>query len=292
MRTNTLIGIVVALAIVPALYANHYADLYVLPVASHTPGVNGTNWRTDVAIQNFQTTPITVQLLVIESGAGGSENIGNLVSDAVPTGSVTVVAGGSVILKDILTGYLGKTDQISGAIVASADKPFAITGRVYTGGGGTAGTFGQTVSPVRDFLESSQGQTNLTTATAYIPGLISSSSYRTNLGYVAGAGPSGLTMTVTLRGADGTALGSFSFTVAPNTFQHLQFGSNLLTASSFDAAGAEFVITAGSGAVAPYASVVDNLSGDAVYINGVFPANTFPASFPLFRSLAKRMQTR
>ena len=167
MRKPILIGIVVALAIAPMLLATHYSDLYVLPVASHTGGVNGTAFRTDLAIQNFQTTAITVQLLFIESGSGSSENIGNLQTPAVPTGSITVPAGGSVIVKDILNGYQGKNDGIIGSIVASADKAFAITSKVYTAGA-AGGTFGQTVVPVRDFLESSQGSTDLTTATAYI----------------------------------------------------------------------------------------------------------------------------
>ena len=291
MRKHSLIGIVIALAIAPALLANHYADLYVLPVASHTSGVNGTFFRTDIAIQNFQSIPITVQLLFIESGQGSSENIGNLTTPAVPTGSITVPAGGSVIVKDLLNGYQGKTDGVIGSIVATGDKPFAITSRVYTAGP-SGGTFGQTVVPVRDFLENSQGTTDLTTATAYIPGLVSSSSFRTNLGFVAGAGPTGMTINVKLRGADGTELGNVSFGVAPSTFKHLQFSSSLLSTASFEAGSAEFRITAGSGSVAPYASVVDNVTGDAVFVNGVFPPNTFPGGMQIFRAAAARWMRR
>jgi hypothetical protein len=287
MRKHILIGIVIALAVAPALLASEYSSLYVLPVASHTSGVNGTQWRTDVAIQNFQSSPITVQLLFIESGFAGTENIGNLATPAVPNGTITVPANGSVIVKDIVNGYQGKSEGIIGSIVASADKEFAMTSRVYNTGGG-AGTFGQTVAPVRDLLESSQGSTDLTTAVAYIPGLTSNSSFRTNLGFVAGAGPNGMTINAKLRGADGTELGNTSFSVAANAFQHLQFSTSLLSATSFDAGSAEFRITAGSGAVAPYASVTDNLSGDSVFINGLFPPNTFPGAMNLFRAAAAR----
>lgn len=287
MRKHSLIGIVIALAIAPAMLANHYADLYVLPVSSHTGGLNGTAFLTDLAIQNFQAAPITVQLLFIESGQGSSENIGNLQTPAVPTGSITVPAGGSVIVKDLLNGYQGKSDNVIGSIVASSDKPFAMTGRVYTAGA-SGGTFGQTVVPVRDFLESSQGSTDLTNASAYIPGLTANASFRTNLGFVAGAGPTGMTLNVKLRAADGTDLGNTSFGIAPDAFEHLQFSSSLLSTASFDAGSAVYQITAGSGSVAPYASVVDNITGDAVFVSGVFPPNTFPGAMNLFRAAAAR----
>jgi hypothetical protein len=291
MRKHILIGIVIALGLAPALLASEYSDLYVLPAASHTGGVNATAWRTDLGIQNFQSAPITVQLLFIESGQGSSENVGNLQTPAVPTGSITVPAGGSVIVKDVLNGYQGKTDNVIGSIIATADKPFAITSRVYTAGA-AGGTFGQTVVPVRDFLENSQGSTDLTTATAYIPGLTANASFRTNLGFVAGAGPAGMTINVKLRGADGTELGNVSFPIGANTFRHLQFSSSLLSTASFDAGSAEVRITAGSGAAAPYASVVDNVSGDAVYVNGVFPPNTFPGGLQIFRAAASRWMRR
>jgi hypothetical protein len=228
-------------------------------------------------------------LLFIESGFGGSDNIGNLQTPAAPNGSITVPANGSMIVKDIVKGYQGKSEGIIGSIVASADKAFAMTSRVYNTGG-AAGTYGQTVGPVRDFLEGSQGSTDLATAVAYIPGLIANASFRTNLGFVAGAGASGLTLNAKLRGADGTELGNKSFSVAANSFQHLQFSTSLLTPPNtmFDAGSAEFRITAGSGAVAPYASVTDNISGDSVFINGVFPPNTFPGGMQIFRAAAAR----
>jgi len=43
---------------------------------------------------------------------------------------------------------------------------------------------------------------------------------------------------------------------------------------NYDAGAAEIRITTGDGAVAPYASVIDNKTNDAIFIPSVFPPST------------------
>lgn len=273
MRTR-LVTAVALLLVCSAAYANHYSDFYVIPVAAHTNGVNGTRWMTDIAIQNFQSTPLAVELALIESGEGSTDNV-------FPIGdSVTVPANGSVMLSDVLNGHRGLAG-VAGAILIGSDRPFAVTSRTFsmTPDGNT---IGQTVPPVRDFIDNTFGSTDLANAVAYVPGIVDNAKFRSNLGAVLGNGSlsSDLVVTVTLRGANGAVAGTRTITVAPGNFTHLQFNArSVLGSAPMDIGSAEFRITSGSGAVVPYASVIDNATADAVFISGVFPSNdTGPSS--------------
>ncbi|HVT02726.1 MAG TPA: hypothetical protein VHL58_05040 [Thermoanaerobaculia bacterium] len=273
-----LLTLATALLLIPgAAFANHYADFYVIPVASHTQGLNGV-WMSDVAIQNFQSTPINVELTFVQAGEGNPDNVTQL--SFGDGGTVIVPAKGSVLLKDVVNNLpLTQNNMVSGAILIGADKPFAVTSRSYiTSPGG--GTVGQTVVPARDFLENAVGDTNNAMATAYIPGLISNARYRSNLGFVAATtnGAGGMRIDVTIRNAAGAPVGATrQFIVAPGSIEQIQFSVKSFSGDVFDVGSAEFNIAVGDGAVIPYGSVVDNATGDAVFVTGQFPAN---AAFP------------
>jgi hypothetical protein len=266
-RAFVLAGVVL---MAPLAMANHFADLYIIPAAIHSTTSGGT-FVSDLALQNFQPTPLDVDILFIQSGEGNGENVSALVSRTIPNGRVTVPAGGSVVLRDILDGFDGATNPF-GALIVSAQRAFALTSRAYSPASG-GGTFGQTVPPVRDFIDNTLGDTANDGAVSYLPGLTHNASFRTNLGFVAGAGRTGMTLEVTLRGANGASLGTRGFAIPANTFVHSQFSTVSVANANYDAAGAEFRITTGDGAVTPYASVVDNRTNDAVFISGVFPPN-------------------
>ncbi|HYR27783.1 MAG TPA: hypothetical protein VEU30_04925, partial [Thermoanaerobaculia bacterium] len=109
---------------------------------------------------------------------------------------------------------------------------------------------------------------------------IDNARFRSNLGAVIGNGSStdALVISVNVRGADGVSAGTRTITVAPGNFTHLQFDArSMIGTRMLDIGSAEFRITAGSGAVVPYASVVDNATADAVFVAGVFPNNNLAA---------------
>lgn len=285
MRAAGTIALVVGLLLSPALFAaNETTDLYVIPVAGHLMGVGGSNWMSDISIQNFQATPLAVGIVVIESGAS-ADNVAPL---QTPSGSaVTIPPNGTRILRDVLAGHRGLSET-AGAILIGADKPFAVASRTYVVSPSGA-TQGQSVMPVRDFLDNSLGHVNLADAAAYVPGLTANARYRTNLGFVAGSSSSsGLMIEVMLRGADGTSLGSRMFTVSGGSFMHAQFSSAAITSATFDEGSATYRIVAGSGAVVPYASIVDNLSQAAFYVSGQFASNTASGK-SVFRALLQRV---
>jgi hypothetical protein len=271
-KTKLLMLLVGALLAMP-LAAQNSSDLYVIPVASHTSGQFGTTWMSDLAIQNTQSAPLTVQLIFIETGEGNSNNIFP-VTTTNTTGAVTIPAGGNVLLKDVLNGYRAFSN-VAGSLIVGGDKPFALTSRSYsmTPAGNT---IGQTVPPAANFIDNTVGVTNNQTAIAYLPGLINNAQFRTNLGFVAGNGSSSgqpMSVQITVRNAAGSAVGTRAFTIPGGAFTHVQFSISSVAPASFDIAGAEVTITQGSGAVIPYASVVDNGSADAVFVLGQFPAN-------------------
>jgi hypothetical protein len=277
------LALLLTLLLSPALLcASEFSDLYVIPVAGHVTGLNGNTWMSDVAIQNFQSTPLTVQIVVIESGEGMAENV-------TPGGSVTIPANGTRILRDVLNGH--RSGDTIGAIMAGADRPFAISSRAYISNAAGA-TQGQSVTPLRNFLDTSLAHADLSIATAYVAGLTSNSHYRTNLGFVAGsASPSGMTLEVTLRNASGVAIGTRTFTIPGNGFEHVQFSSSQLSNQSFDEGSATFRIVSGDGSVAPYASIIDNLSSGGFFIGSQFAPNApFASGATTFRILFDQMR--
>lgn len=291
-----LIVAILALTASVAAYANHYADFYVIPIAGHTAGQNRTNWMTDVAIQNFQSTPLVAQFVVVESGFETDNVFPLTTTDG--SGSVTVPAGGNVMIKDILANHRGMTN-VTGALLVGSDRPFAITSRTYSMSP-TGDTVGQTVAPTGNFLDNTLTPINLATAIAYVPGLVQNAEFRTNLGFVAANGSgSGETMNlaITIKGPDGATLGTRNYSIAPGALMQIQFSAREIAGGNFNVGGAEFRIATGTGSVVPYASVIDNRTADAVFVGGVFPQNAAPNATAfgkgpapsLFRSILDRM---
>lgn len=270
MRHGKIILTLIA-AVVLALpaAAAHYSDFYVIPVAGHLPGANDTFWRSDIAIYNFQESMITVNMALIESGLGVTNNV-------FPIGDpVTVPANGSVLLQDVLADYRGM-DSILGSILIGADQPFAVVSRAFTTEA-DGGMLSQSVPAVQDFIDNALGMTDLATAAAWIPGAQSDADFRTNIGFVAGSNDSSggpLTVEVKMYNQSGSSLGTETFSIPPGAFNHTHFNTSRITGQTFTLAGVEMDITQGDGVVIPYITVVNNRTGDGWFILGTFPPNT------------------
>ena len=273
-KTKFLIALVGAILLPLAAFGQSvYSDTYVIPIAGHTAGANGTLWMTDVAITNFSTAPLTVQLVVVETGENITDNIFPLTTDT-NSGAVTVAGNSTLLLRDLFNTYRGRQNT-TGALILGGDAPFAVTARIYNGGPG-GNSVGQTVTPARDFLENSTGRSD-NSAVAYLPGLVNNATARTNIGFLAGTGSAAggaMVVQVTLKNASGQTLGTRSVTIPAGNFTQTQFSAASISNTPFDIGSAEVRIVAGSGTVVPYASVVDNASGSAAYIMGQFPPST------------------
>ncbi|MEO8035248.1 MAG: hypothetical protein ABI837_12510 [Acidobacteriota bacterium] len=250
MRKN-LSFFIVCLSVVAVASAAQVTDFYVIPAASHAPGANGTSWRTDMSIQNIQSVPVVIDIAVVESGEGLLDNVFSVTT-------VTVPAGGNMTLSDVLNNHRGRA-QTTGALLVGGDHAFALTSRTYNA---TAnGTLGQTVSASGDVASDDS-------STLYIPGLVQNGAFRTNVGLLMSATSAPLTVMLTINGANGSALGSRTFTVPAGATTHVQFPVTSTAPAPFDAGGAVVTVTGGIGTVIAYASVVDNFTGDASFISG------------------------
>jgi hypothetical protein len=252
-------------------------DFHVIPVAGHAPGFNGSMWETDVVIHNFQTTPLVVEIALVDSGLGLTDNVSTVTT-------VTIPAGGTRVLSDLLENHRNRASSM-GALLIGSDRPFAVTSRIFNvdARGVSAG---QTVSGAHGFLTG-------TSQRAFIPGLTANANFRSNIGVVAAAGAGApLVVEVALLGTTGTTLGTTTLTIPASTVSHVQFSSTAITTTPFDAATARIRILSGGGDVTAYASVIDNRTHHATFMSGGLDGGSSGGAASTFASFLRGPQDR
>lgn len=243
-----------------AALADPYSSLYVIPFANHIPrGTAGTE-TTDVAVHNFQPSPITLELVLVEYGL---HNVANNIFpvDLVPGGAVTVTAGGSAVLRDVLSGFRGQSATIGALLLGSRDdRAFAATSRSYFVKP-DGSTVGYAVPAIPVAAGGSSEETPL-----FFPGLVSNERFRTQIGFVV-ATAEGLPVffELLLRGADGALIGSRPFFIGSGQVVQLEIPASLVADRAWDQASLEVRQLAGTGAVIPYVKVIDRSTEDAVF---------------------------
>jgi hypothetical protein len=222
---------------------------YVIAAAAHAQGLENTEWVTDAVLHNPGASPAQAYVWLMEQGRN---NIG-----AEGT-AVSVEAGGSVMIDDIVLSVFGENDG-SGAILVGSDQPLLVTSRTYNDA--ATGTYGQFIRgrPV----SSAVGRGD----SVRLVQLTRSTTFRTNLG-VANPTESNVRVDVSLRDSDGVEIGSTVLTVPP--FGYLQ-RTDILGADVDDAIAVVSSAT-DSAAYFPYASVVDNRTGDPMMVEPIDPA--------------------
>lgn len=228
----------------------------VIPAVAHTAGANNSAWRSDVRLFN--------------TGAGHGDDNGSG-GDAVVTLSFYAagVANGTpqtkvmslgpqqiLALDDVLASTFTGT---SGALRIESSQPLLVTSRTYNQSAG--GTFGQDIPGIS--LDDA-----LTGGTVERFSGLSNHGYRTNLGFF-NAGGTAADLTLELRGNDGVPAGKRTLHLDANTMMQINdlFGYLGATADS-----GSLTLSATGGSVLSYASVIDNASGDPVYVPGVIGA--------------------
>ncbi|MEO8218292.1 MAG: PKD domain-containing protein [Acidobacteriota bacterium] len=232
----------------PVFISGRPADVstpIVVPAVAHTPGAQGTFWKSDVTLFNPMASELTlsIQLLGV-----GQEN-GRTVSIA-PSSSVTI--------DDVVT-WLGAEGQGTLVItpINSQTAP-VVTSRTYTTRESDGGTYGQAIDAV-------DGSSFLLRAA--ITGLKSEGGFRSNVGFVNMADES-ISIDLRLVAGDGTVT---STVVALAPRQSIQTAAAVLFPEvKFETLGGFSLeaTTAASGGMFMYASMIDNRSGDPVFFGG------------------------
>jgi len=221
---------------------------YVIPATAKAAGVNNTNWLTDMMVFNPGGTAVNAYAYYLEAEQDNSAARG-----------VEMGLGGSKFVKisDLVSRMFGLANT-SGALLLASPQPLEITSRTYNDQG-SAGTFGQFIPafPLADVLTDTRNGTLLH--------LSKTSHFRTNIGGVNLLGAP-LTLSVALYAEDGTLIGTAPYTLKPyEQFQTSAFIDQFTSQDVNDAYAVASSSTAGA-RFTVYASVVDNITGDPMFV--------------------------
>jgi subtilisin-like proprotein convertase family protein len=215
-----------------------------IAAVAHAPGALGTSWQTDVRLFNGGATTANVTAIFTRAGEDGWSHFAAVKLSIAPKQDMSLDDVVSSTMRTNGVGqleFLGDTDSL------------VITSRTYTRANG--GTFGQFIPAVSTF--------NATTL-ARVPQIQSTADFRTNVGFAEVNGSSGTVRVTLFDAATGAVLSQQDFSVTP--FDQLQFpvaGAALMTA--------ELQVISGEARIVAYGSVIDNHSGDPIYVAASVP---------------------
>jgi subtilisin-like proprotein convertase family protein len=219
-----------------------------IAVVGHVSGANGTRFVSDVRILNRGTTTAGITLIYTPSGANGNTTFAAV--------KASIAAGQVMALDDIVANQFQTSG--TGQLEIQGDvAQLAITSRTYTKTtGATSGTYGQFVPAMA---------TGAATGGAVIAGYAENdAAFRTNYGFAETSGNSGTVRITVLDARNGAIVFTRDHEIAP--YSHGQFTLG-------DPQG-DFVIvlSVSAGAhILGYTSVIDNRSGDPIYVPAVPP---------------------
>ncbi|HVT04742.1 MAG TPA: PKD domain-containing protein [Thermoanaerobaculia bacterium] len=220
-----------------------------IPAVGRVAGANGTYWRSDVTLYNPNSAPLTLTLGFLASGRSNTQP---------QLRTLVVAAGRTVTLTDLLS-WIGAGDG-TGALqitwTGAANGPIT-TSRTYTTRVSDNGTFGQSIDATQKFVSN-----------AFVTGLRSDSTYRTNVGFV-NSGYATIGVTVTLVNVWGQTLGT-GFVSVPARSQSQSSLASIFPGVNVSGIGSLTVQaqTDSGPTMFVYGSVVDNISGDPIFIAG------------------------
>lgn len=224
-------------------------------VATYVGGIGGTSWRTELNLFNAGTQSANVALVFIPTAGG------NVVSRSVflaPKQAKTYANA----LADLFGITYGAGALGIEATSAGTSADLRVSSRTFTTG--VTGTYGQSVPDV---------QPEGLAKTLYITGIAANASFRTNVGLV-NRGTAAMNATLTLYSRTGATVSTKSIAIPANSFQQAPLASFFaeVAGASHDVLTMR-IVAATSDAISAYASVVDNLTQDPIYIQAR-PAET------------------
>ncbi|HKR66767.1 MAG TPA: PKD domain-containing protein, partial [Thermoanaerobaculia bacterium] len=234
-----------------------------ISVAAVTGGVGGTSWRTELTLFNAGSQGASVKMLFLPAGGGSP-----ITRDVFLAAHQSQTYANALL--DLFAIPSGAGAMAVEASSAGTNADLRITSRTFTTG--PAGTYGQSVPDVQP---ASLGKT------LYVAGIKSSSAYRTNLGLVNRAS-SDVAITLTLLSATGGTTSSKNLTLPANSFQQASLATYFpeVEGRTFELLSLKIASTVAD-VVSGYASVVDNVTQDPVYIQAVSPAIGGALSVPV-----------
>ncbi|MDP9361414.1 MAG: proprotein convertase P-domain-containing protein [Acidobacteriota bacterium] len=230
-----------------------------IAAVAHAQGALGTTWQTDVRLFNSGSREANVTAILTRAG---EEGWGHFAAVRLAVAPKQVVALDDVVATTMQTSGVGQLEFLGDT------DALIVTSRTYTrAGGGTlvgtlAGTYGQFIPAVA---------TTDATTLANVPHILSTADFRTNLGFAEVNGSEGTVRVTLFDAATGAVISQRDFPIVP--FGQMQFpatGAELMTA--------ELRVISGDARIVAYGSVIDNRSGDPIYVASTPPhAGSFVA---------------
>lgn len=219
------------------------AKALTIPAVAHANGANNSVWRSDLRLFNPSQQSANVTLSYYPSSGAAIDRV------------ISVGAFQTAVLEDLVAATFNQSAGV-GALRISSSADLLAASRTYNSL--PTGTFGQDVPavPASGAIQSNQ--------VARLSGL-TNDGYRANVGLV-NLGNSALDLSLQLRAAGGSSLGTKAQRLEANQMVQLndifaQLGVTAPTTGSL-----AISTTAGTGSYLAYVSVVDNRSGDPVYV--------------------------
>jgi len=238
--------------ILAAIAVAGFSDEIWVPAVAHTPGANGSLWRTDVVVLNTCDDDVSLEMR-LRSDAGEFSR------------AFEVPAGRHQVFADVVAQL---TDgNAVGALQITAGTDVIVTSRTFNQS--DDGTFGQALDGMT--FDEGYGPGD----TAILQQLREDSAFRTNIG-VLNMSPSAAVVDVSVYDLDSQLVGTFRMAARPGeTVQENRPIRELLGQSDFVAGYAVVEVAFGYG-IYPYASVVDNRTGDPTTITPKAPSDCQP----------------
>ncbi len=223
-----------------------------IPVGSRANGANNSVWVTDLGIFNPTSVTVTITIRI-------------WVTSGPIDRTITLVPFGQRIITDII-GWFNPGLFTSAPISIISTQTLIITSRTYNQFAVgvicfPTGTMGQILLGVGTTGTLAVGQQ------AWVPQLVENAFFRSNIGYT-NTGTTNATLTVRLYNGNGIQVGSYNVGLAPGQWK--QKGrpfSTIAGLSNLSAGSVRVTVNSGSGVVI-YGSVIDNRTGDAIFVQG------------------------
>lgn len=220
--------------------------VYYIPAAARAEGGAGTYWVTDVAITNLTDSSAVVNVAYLEKDS---------INTTPANISFAIDSGEQQLLADVFDSLFGLASGNGGLRITASAQDVKATSRTYNAAG-LAGTYGQFIPAI---------EMNDALAPGVVGALLQlqeNSSFRTNIGLL---NRTSIETDVEIKfyRANGTQSGTRILTLRP--YEMKQF--NVRTyAGQFASGYALISIQTENGRIFCYGSVVDNESGDPIYI--------------------------
>lgn len=220
-----------------------------IPAGARARGDAGTFWLTDVAIANLGASPASINVAYLRKRQPNTDPSNQ---------SFTVAAGEQVMLEDVFNSMFG-LDRANGALRVNAQNPnVKTTSRTYNAEG-EAGTYGQFIPAITELTAVVSGRPGA------LPQLQENDSFRTNIGAL-NLTDETLDLEIHLFDGGGDLLGIREATLRPYEMDQYDKIFDDVDAGTVNNGYAVVRVTTEGGKVLAYASVVDNRSGDPVYV--------------------------